>query len=45
MAPAKNKPTDANAFNTKEAPTFYPTEEEWQDPTAFLWKIRKEGMR
>ena len=47
MAPSKAGKviSDEKTFNTPDAPTFYPTEEQWKDPTAYLWSIRQEGAR
>lgn len=32
-------------FGLKEAPTFYPTKEEFQDPMAYIDKISAEGAK
>jgi histone demethylase JARID1 len=49
----KTKPDDASAtnrkneriFGLKEAPTFYPTKEEFKDPLQYIEKISPEGEK
>jgi hypothetical protein len=43
---SRAKPKEGRYHNTlPEAPTFYPTAEEWQDPFAYLGKIAPEATK
>lgn len=53
LSMVKTKPDDASAtnrkneriFGLKEAPTFYPTKEEFKDPLQYIEKISPEGEK
>lgn len=41
----EEKPKQNRLFGIPEAPSYYPTEEEWREPMEYMRKIAPEGSK